>query len=40
VVDAINQIEAKRGEASPGKVETGFPSGIPTKDTNGGGPKA
>jgi len=41
VVDAINQIEAKRG-ATPGKVDTGFPSGVATseKTTNGGGPKA
>ena len=30
VVDAINQIEAKRG-AAPGKVDTGFPSGAATK---------
>ena len=29
VVDAINQIEAKR--ATPGKVDTGFPSGVATK---------
>ena len=29
VVDAINQIEAKR-EAAPGKVGTGFPSGVAT----------
>ena len=30
VVDAINQIEAKRG-ATPGKTGTGFPSGVATK---------
>ena len=29
VVDAINQIEAKQG-ATPGKVESGFPSGVAT----------
>ena len=32
VVDAINQIEAKRG-AAPGKVGTGFPSGAATEKT-------
>jgi NifU-like protein involved in Fe-S cluster formation len=31
VVDAIGQIEAKRG-AAPGKVATGFPSGAATKE--------
>jgi NifU-like protein involved in Fe-S cluster formation len=37
VVDAINQIEAKRGGgATPGKVETGFPSGAATKEKTAG----
>src|SRR5437016_13360929 len=31
VVDAVNQIEARRG-AAPGKVDTGFPSGAATKE--------
>ena len=31
VVDAINQIEAKRGGATAGKVDTGFSSGVATK---------
>src|SRR6476619_3057740 len=40
VVDAINQIEAKRGGAAPGKVEPGFPSGVATNEkANGGGPQ-
>ena len=34
VVDAINQIEAKRAGAAPGKVDAGFPSGAATNSTN------
>src|SRR5437016_14541691 len=30
VVDAINQIEAKRAGTTPGEVSTGFPSGVAT----------
>jgi hypothetical protein len=40
VVDAINQIEAKRGGVMPGKVDTGFPSGVATREKANAGPKA